>query len=107
MENMAAPAYNNSVTGVMPMKYFALFYTVMNLAAFAAFAADKLRAERGEYRLSEELLIGLCMAGGGAGGLLGMLILRHKTRKTLFRILVPLSIALHAAALLFLGGGLR
>ena len=61
----------------------------MNVLAFAAFGIDKRKAENGSWRISEKALIMLAVLGGSAGALAGMLAFRHKTRKPLFMIGVP------------------
>ncbi len=78
---------------------------VMSLLAFVLFAQDKLRARRGRWRTPEAVLLGVCLCGGAFGGLLGMRLFHHKTRKGPFRIGVPLmllpQIALFLWAFLF------
>jgi uncharacterized membrane protein YsdA (DUF1294 family) len=59
---------------------------VMNLATFLAFGIDKRRAATGRRRISEATLLGLTWATGLAGGWLGMMVFRHKTRKLLFKL---------------------
>lgn len=71
-----------------------------NTAVFLLYALDKVRARRRRGRRVPERTLLLCaLAGGGAGALLGMELLRHKTRHTRFRILVPLGALLLGAAL--------
>ena len=48
------------------------------------FAVDKVQAKRFGRRVPEIVLQGLVLAGGVAGGWVGMLLLRHKTRHRLF-----------------------
>ncbi len=57
---------------------------VMNFLAFAAFGIDKSRAERGEWRISEENLLLLAFFGGTIGAYAGRYLFRHKTRKQPF-----------------------
>jgi uncharacterized membrane protein YsdA (DUF1294 family) len=49
--------------------------------AFLFFGFDKLRAVDGGFRVPEPVLHGLALLGGGAGGLAGMLLFRHKIHK--------------------------
>ncbi len=74
---------------------------VMSLLAFVLFAQDKFRARRGRWRTPEAVLLGVCLCGGALGGLLGMRLFHHKTRKGPFRVGVPLMLALQAALLLW------
>ena len=67
----------------------------MNLLAFCAFGRDKRLAKRGLRRTPEARLLLYAALGGALGALLGMLRFRHKTRKPLFFIGVPLLLLLH------------
>jgi uncharacterized membrane protein YsdA (DUF1294 family) len=80
----------------------AVYLLVLNLAAFLAFAVDKRAAKRHEWRIPEARLLGLCALGGWLGGLLGMKVFRHKTRKPKFFVGIPLIAAVWVAAAVFL-----
>ena len=54
--------------------------------SFLLFGFDKRSATRGGYRISEFVLLLLSFLGGSVGSLLGILIFRHKTSKTSFKI---------------------
>ena len=60
------------------------------------FGLDKYFAIKNKYRISEATLFCLCIIGGCFLGFLGMKIFRHKTKKTYFRIGVPLIMILEA-----------
>ena len=91
-----------------------LFYLAgVNLAAFAAFGIDKFgidkrKAVRHRWRIPEATLLGLCLLGGALGGLAGMHLFHHKTRKARFFVGVPVMLALQLglgiALLFFLRG---
>ena len=51
--------------------------------------ADKRKARRDKWRISEKTLFLLALAGGSAGSLLGMKLFHHKTRHRLFTIGMP------------------
>jgi len=70
----------------------------MSLAAFAAFAADKAAAARGGRRVPERTLHALELLGGWPGALLAAALLRHKTRKPSYLLVLGLIAALHGAA---------
>ena len=72
---------------------------LMNLVTFIVYAADKHRARTGGRRVPERTLIALAFCGGCIGALLGMVLVRHKTRHAKFLILVPLAVLLWAAAI--------
>ena len=62
----------------------ALYLGAVNLAAFAAFGADKLLAWAGVRRISEGNLLTLALVGGSPGAYAGRHLFRHKTRKQPF-----------------------
>lgn len=63
---------------------------IVNTYAFGLMAMDKRRAKRHGRRVSERSLLFLSLFGGGMGAFLGSLLLRHKTRKMTFKVLLPL-----------------
>lgn len=72
----------------------ALALLAMNLAAFLCMGLDKRKAKSKRWRISEASLLVLCFFGGALGGLLGMLLFRHKTRHLKFMVLAPLFLVL-------------
>ena len=86
----------------------ALYLTAVNLAAFALMGADKRRARRGRWRISEKALFLSALLGGSAGAILGMQLFRHKTRHWYFVVGMPaiLLAQLALAAWLVLRGSL-
>ena len=63
---------------------------LINIVLFVLMGRDKSAARRGTRRTPETTLLALAVLGGSLGGLLGMLLFRHKTRKPAFRIGLPL-----------------
>ena len=69
------------------LKVLSIYFAVINVVTFVAFAWDKHVAANGNdfnRRFPEALLLGLSLIGGSVGGLLAMYIVRHKTRKWYF-----------------------
>ncbi len=66
------------------------YLIVLNLLLFVLMGRDKAAAQRGTRRTPETTLLALAVIGGSVGGLLGMVLFRHKTRKIAFRIGLPL-----------------
>jgi uncharacterized membrane protein YsdA (DUF1294 family) len=81
----------------MPLTPLNLFYVMINLISFAAMGIDKRKSIRREWRISENILLGFALFGGAPGVIAGMLVFRHKTRKPLFYLGVPLIYLLHRA----------
>ncbi|MBQ7076547.1 MAG: DUF1294 domain-containing protein [Lachnospiraceae bacterium] len=75
-----------------------VYLVIINIIAFALYGIDKFKAMKNAWRIPEATLIGIAAIGGGLGAYIGMQIFRHKTRKPLFTILVPLLM------ILWLGG---
>ena len=67
-----------------------LYLLAVNLAAFMLMGADKRRARRGAWRISEKALFLPAALGGALGGVLGMRVFHHKTRHWYFRLGFPL-----------------
>ena len=74
------------------MLYYILgaYLAVVNLLAFVLMGRDKAAAQAGTRRTPETTLLAMAVIGGSVGGLLGMVLFRHKTRKPAFRIGIPL-----------------
>ena len=64
-----------------------VWLALTSVMAFILFGYDKLKAARsGEGRVSEFHLALVGAVGGWPGGLLGMLVFRHKTAKLSFQL---------------------
>ncbi len=68
---------------------------LLSAVCFGAYAVDKRAAIAGRRRVPEATLLLLGLAGGWPGGLLAQQFLRHKTRKTGFRIRFWLTVLAH------------
>ena len=75
----------------------------INLVALLLCAIDKRRAAKGKWRVSEGTLLLSAALGGSPGFLLGMLLLRHKTKHKKFVIGVPLILLAQITLAYFLG----
>lgn len=63
-------------------------FASLNIASFTLFALDKIQAQTRGRRVPERLLYLATLAGGSAGSLLSMWLLRHKTRKVGFQVVM-------------------
>lgn len=80
-----------------------LYLAIINVAGFAVMGADKRRARRGSWRISERTLFTVALAGGSLGVLLGMRLFHHKTRHWYFVVGVPLILAVQVILAVALG----
>lgn len=63
---------------------------IMNLLGYISMWADKRRAIKGKYRISEKALFIIAISGGSLGSILGMNQFRHKTKHWYFKYGMPL-----------------
>ena len=75
----------------------AAIIVLWNAVVFALYTADKRRAEKKQWRISEATLIICAFLMGGLGAFLGMKILRHKTKHLKFKLLVPFAVLINVA----------
>lgn len=81
----------------------------LSALTFLAYAIDKTRASRGLWRIPENQLHLLSLAGGWPGALAAQQLLRHKNAKTEFQSVFWASVAGHVSGVLWLwwhAGGL-
>ncbi len=74
-----------------------LVLAVWNAIVFGIYGWDKLAAKQGRRRVPETTLIGLAFAFGALGAMTAVRLFRHKTRKTVFTLLLPLAFFLNVA----------
>jgi uncharacterized membrane protein YsdA (DUF1294 family) len=72
--------------------FAAIWFAALNSAAFIMFGWDKWRSSRAGGRVSESSLVLLGALGGWPGGLLGMILFRHKTAKLTFQLKYALAL---------------
>lgn len=82
------------------MKAIALYFVIINLIAFAAMGIDKKRAQKQEWRIPESTLFLLVLLGGWLGGIAGMFIFHHKTKKLYFKVGFPMIMLIEIIMLL-------
>ncbi len=74
-------------------------YLVLSAITFLAYALDKKAARAGAWRTPENTLHWMAIAGGWPGALVAQQALRHKSRKTSFRLLFWLTVLVNCSAL--------
>jgi len=84
-----------------------LWVAALSVLTFIAYRSDKAAATRGEWRMPEQTLHMLSLAGGWPGALIAQRWLRHKSTKTSFLIVFFLTVALNLAVVAWLHSGGR
>ncbi len=84
------------------LTFFFFWFLSWNVLAFLLFGLDKLRAKRKRWRIPEVVLLACAVLGGAFGAGIGMLLFRHKIRKTAFRIIIPFFLLIQIAWLVIL-----
>lgn len=74
---------------IFSVKNIVIYLILINLITFLAMYIDKRKAKKGKRRIPEKTLFIFVGLGGGIGGILGMYLFRHKTKKTRFVIGFP------------------
>lgn len=82
------------------MEILHIYLALINLIAFVLMGIDKYKATRHRWRIPERTLFLPAILGGSLGALLGMGVFRHKTRKTLFTVGMPVLLILQLVQLL-------
>ena len=73
---------------------------ITNLISFLMMWHDKRCARKGKWRVPEATLFIACACFGGIGGVLGMNILRHKTKHWYFKLFFPLMMVVQIVLLI-------
>lgn len=73
---------------------FLILIFLLNLITFVFYGIDKSRAKRNKRRVKEALLLLMGILCGGLGGILGMKVFHHKTKKFYFYLVNVLGIIL-------------
>ena len=72
---------------------------VWNTITFILMGLDKFLARQHLWRIPERTLLLSGLLLGATGGLVGMFVFRHKTKKQKFQILLPLYLILNLVTL--------
>jgi len=84
------------------IELFLIFFVLINLLTFLLYFIDKRRAIKNKHRISERTLLLFTIFLGGIGAVVGMYLLKHKTRKIKFKITACLGLIITASVLVVL-----
>lgn len=78
-----------------------IYLIIINVIGFLAMYIDKQKAKKGKWRIPEKTLFIITALGGGIGTIAGMYTFRHKTKKMIFVIGLPLITILEIIAIIY------
>lgn len=78
-----------------------IYFLIINAVGFILMLADKRKAQKKLWRVSESTLLMVAAIGGSIGSLAGMYAFRHKTKHLKFTLGIP-AILILQIALIFL-----
>lgn len=85
----------------------AIVLAALNALSFGLMAYDKKCAKAGKWRVPEKTLFLATACFGGLGGVLGMVLCRHKTKHWYFKLFFPLLLAVQVIVLALLAWNFR
>lgn len=83
-------------------RFIILYFIIINLIGVGVMALDKYKAQKGYWRISENMLFLVTLLGGGIGTVFGMYKFRHKTKKLKFTIGLPTILIIEILGMLYL-----
>ena len=93
------PSSINDVMDVIQVPVLLLILVVANLVSLTYFAVDKVRSQRGKWRIPESKLLVIGFFGP-FGAYLGMVFFRHKTRRVKF-LLIPIFLVIQFCLIVY------
>ena len=72
------------------MDWILLYLLTINAAGFLSMLVDKQKARKNRWRIPEATLLTIALLGGSIGSLVGMYLVRHKTKHFKFTLGIPL-----------------
>ena len=79
-----------------------LYLAIINALGFLLMLIDKWKAKKNLWRIPEATLLGVAVLGGSLGAILGMNLVRHKTKHLKFSIGLPVIFAVQVVLLILL-----
>ena len=87
---------------IIGLKNIIIYLIIINIIGFLAMGIDKIKAQKGSWRIPENTLFLFTILGGGIGTISGIYIFRHKTKKKKFTIGMPAILVLEILIIIYL-----
>lgn len=87
---------------MVKLKYFLIYYLVINIIGFLSMGIDKYKAKHDMWRTPEKTLLLYGLLGGSAGSYLGMKLFHHKTLHPQFKYGIPLLFVVNVVCIYFI-----
>lgn len=90
------------IPALSPLMLYGAWILAASVLTLFMYWLDKSKAQRGSWRVPERTLHLLSLIGGFPGGWIGCLVLRHKSQKPVFLVVLITATLLHGALVLLL-----
>ncbi len=77
------------------MKAVMIYLILINALGFLLMLLDKHKARKKLWRIPEATLLTVALIGGSVGSLIGMYLVRHKTKHLQFSLGIPIMLVIH------------
>lgn len=77
------------MNNIINIRSIIMYFLLVNIITFLLMYIDKKKAKWGMWRIKENTLFVFAFLGGSIGGIIGMYLFRHKTKKIKFIIGFP------------------
>jgi uncharacterized membrane protein YsdA (DUF1294 family) len=83
-----------------PGLWITIYVLAATIVGFLSMGRDKYLAQKGRWRISENMLLAIAALGGSIGSIAGMILFRHKTLHNKFRYGLPAILVLQIVLLI-------
>ena len=90
------------INSIFTTQNILIYILIINVITFFMMWFDKHEPKIGDWRVPERTLFLLVLLGGGIGGIAGMYVFRHKTRKWYFKIGFPAILIMQIILVIYL-----
>ena len=89
------------INSIFTTQNILIYILIINVITFFMMWFDKHEAKISDWRVPERTLFLLVLLGGGIGGIAGMYVFRHKTRKWYFKIGFPAILIMQIVVIIY------